>query len=75
MVQSMKGDEDFVPSDVYILARVYDVDMKQAKVSKVSKKGKGKECAKTVFVVDPWEYYHADKLVLKHDGQFVGSIV
>ena len=72
MMQQMKGGEGPIPTDVYILARVYDVDLdsKEAK----AKNGKGKVACKTVFLVDPWEYYHADRLILKHQGHLVGSI-
>ncbi|KAG0645662.1 hypothetical protein D0Z07_8708 [Hyphodiscus hymeniophilus] len=50
MMQQMKGDIDSIPTDVYIIVRVYDVDVNAA-----SEKGKGKETSKMVFLVDPWE--------------------
>ncbi|KAL2075234.1 hypothetical protein VTL71DRAFT_177 [Oculimacula yallundae] len=68
MVQQMKGNENSIPTDVYILARVYDIVAK----SKQAKNSKGKEKAvyNVVFLVDPWEYYHADRLLLKHEDLF-----
>ncbi|CZS90250.1 uncharacterized protein RAG0_01389 [Rhynchosporium agropyri] len=72
MVQQMKGDDDDIPTDVYILVRVYDIDVKSKQAK--SPKGKAKAC-KTVFLVDPWEYYHADRLLLKHGGDLVGSVI
>ncbi|CZT44957.1 uncharacterized protein RSE6_05219 [Rhynchosporium secalis] len=72
MVQQMKGDDDDIPTDVYRLVRVYDIDVKSKQAE--SPKGKAKAC-KTVFLVDPWEYYHADRLLLKHGGDLVGSVI
>jgi hypothetical protein len=76
MMQQMKGDVDEIPKDVYILARVYDVDMVAGEETDIGK-GKGKENfgSKIVFLLDPWEQYHKDRLILKHKGMLVGSIV
>jgi len=69
MMQQMKGDVDSTPDDIYILVRVYDVGV-------VVRDGEGKgDEAKMLFVVDPWESYHADRLVIKPQGKLVGSIV
>lgn len=70
MTQQMKGDVDSIPSDVYILVRVFQVDT----IAR-DEKGKGKGAANMIFLVDPWEYYHADKLRVRHKGQLMGSIV
>jgi hypothetical protein len=78
MMQQMKGDVDEVPRDVYILARVYDVDVvaigenEKRNGELKGKKGGG---VKMVFLVDPWEAYHKDRLILKHKGMVVGSMV
>ena len=52
MMQQMKGDIDSIPGDVYIIVRVYDVDVG---VIVADENGKGKETSKMVFLVDPWE--------------------
>lgn len=70
MTQQMKGGVDSIPKDVYIFARVYE-----AEKIEVSLGAKGKNSVKIVLVVDPWEYYHADRLVLKHKERLVASIV
>jgi hypothetical protein len=70
MMQQIKGDVDSIPTDAYILARAYEVDLIVN-----DEGGKGKDISRTVFLVDPWEYYCADRLLLKHKGQLVGSIV
>ena len=48
MVQQMKSDIDGIPTDVYILVRVYDVD-----VIGPDRKGKGRESSNMIFLVDP----------------------
>lgn len=70
MMQQMKGDIDSIPTDIYILVRVYEVD-----IIATDENGKEKDGSKIAFLVDPWEYYHADRLILKHKGHFVGSMV
>jgi hypothetical protein len=61
MVQQMRGDVGCVPRDVYVLVRVWDVG-----------EG-GKE--KVMFLVDPWEHYHAERLGLRSKGGFIGSLM
>ncbi|KAI9054809.1 hypothetical protein LZ554_001954 [Drepanopeziza brunnea f. sp. 'monogermtubi'] len=67
------------PRDVYILARVYDVDVGSQNSVDVDGKGKGRvngdEGSKMLFLVDPWEYYHKERLLLRCEGQVFGSIV
>lgn len=64
-----------MPKNVYIIARVCDLES----VVRKGKSGEGDaeagRAAKIVFLVDPWEYYHADRLVLRHKGKLVASIV
>lgn len=69
MMQQMKGEEVSVPTDVYILVRVFDVGA----IVK-DEEGNERDDTKMAFLVDPWEYYHADKLVL-NPKRLVGSVV
>ncbi|KAE9371829.1 hypothetical protein N431DRAFT_559247 [Stipitochalara longipes BDJ] len=76
IVQQMRGDIEEVPTDVYILVRVYDVDV--GALVREENGGKGKERDEVgpqmVFVVDPWDAYHKDRLLLKSKGVMVGSM-
>lgn len=38
-------------------------------------KGKEKEVSKIVFLIDPWQYYHAGRLELRYKGGLSGAIV
>lgn len=58
-----KGPEDETPRDVYLIARVYELDIFAA--MKVDTKGKGRrgerqgdEAYKVAFLVDPWACWH-----------------
>lgn len=70
MMQQMKGDAGSIPTGVYILARIYDLKS----TPRGEESAKNNE-SKITFLVDPWEYYHADKLLLKHTGKLIGTIV
>jgi len=70
MMQQMKGNADSIPTDVYILARISDV-----KSTPTNEEGDKSNNSKIAFLVDPWEYYHADKLLLKHTGKMIGTII
>lgn len=70
MMQHMKGNFNSIPKHIYILVRVYDVD----DISGVEN-GKAKDHTKMVLLVDPWEYYNADRLFMKFKGHLVGLMV
>jgi hypothetical protein len=70
MMQQMKGDVGSIPTDVYILARISDMKVTSAKEYAAKHDG-----LKIAFLVDPWEYYHADRLLLKHKGKMTGTII
>ncbi|KUJ23972.1 uncharacterized protein LY89DRAFT_712924 [Mollisia scopiformis] len=54
------------PRDVYILARVFDVG--------VQEEGEGEE-SRMVFLVDPWEFWHAGRMGVRVEGRVLGTIV
>ncbi|KAF8849225.1 hypothetical protein BDZ45DRAFT_240473 [Acephala macrosclerotiorum] len=75
MMQRMNGDgEEGVPKNVYILVRVHGVDVLDMEMEDDGK-GKGKGVDRMAVLVDPWEYYHADKLKLRSKGQLFGRVV
>ncbi len=83
MMQQMKGDEGEVPKDVYILVRVYDVNIDEFAQGNVAAvggkdKGKGREDdeggKKVLFLVDPWECYLKERLLLRHKERLTGSL-
>lgn len=66
----VKDEKEEVPGNVYIIARVYNVDGCTSAV--VDRKGKGKEGddtggggPKVVFLVDPWRYWQEEKLKIQ----------
>lgn len=76
MMQRMKGDGDEeVPKDVYILVMVHGVDVVDGIEMDEGGTGKGKGVDRMAVLVDPWEYYHADKLKLRFKGQLVGKVI
>jgi len=77
MVQQMKGDVGEAPKDVYVLVRVYDMAVAREEKVGGGEKGKEKEESgpQAVFLVDPWDAYHKDRLILKSKGGMVGSMV
>jgi hypothetical protein len=72
MMQQMRRDVDSIPNDVYILVRIYEVD---GIAADENGKRKEKDASKITFLVDTWEYYHANRLIVKHKGHLVGSVV
>jgi hypothetical protein len=74
VVQRMRGVE--VPREVYVLVRVFDVEVGGGREESV-KGGKGKEREereKMVFLVDPWEAFCEERLVLRAKGGIVGAL-
>jgi hypothetical protein len=69
MVQQMRGDVGSVPRDIYVLVRVWDVGEGDGEGDLTG----GKE--KVMFLVDPWEHYHAERLGLRSKGGFIGSLM
>jgi len=74
VVQRMRGVE--VPREVYVLVRVFDLEI--SGVNEESEGiGKGKERVeggKMMFLVDPWEAFCRERLVLRAKGGIVGAL-
>lgn len=80
MIQQMNSERESIPKDVYIIARVCDLKNLHVKDNGNEGKGKGKgregeNEVKILFLVDPWESYHSNRLILRQKGKMVGSIV
>ena len=73
MAQQMKSDVGGPPKDVYVLVRICDMALLRGE--RVECGGKGKGGPQLAFLVDPWDAYHRERLILKSRGGMIGSIV